>query len=534
MASHESDKEYLIRIALEDAETIGIRAASRKHGIKRTTLRDRRAGATEIHKAHEKCQKLSFKQEDDIVQWILDREDMNSPVTKQEVHAFAACVAARADPDEHLGKHWVERFLSRHEDIKMKPSRLIEAARKSAITKEGLEDYYSGLDRLIKRKNASSDRILNCDETGVQEGETYAGKVLGTVLTTFAELLKSDSTLWISILETISALSRRLTPLVIFTGNNLQGQWFPEVFPDWKYAYSPSGWSNNELFLSWFRDIFLPETQPADPTLWRILVLDRHKTHLTPDFMLEAWNHKVWPSWLPSHSSHITQPLDVALFSPLKTFYHEETRDWVSYETTSPIQKQRFLTAYKKASERAFTQENIQAGFRASGIWPTTSEPALAKWVPPKRSHVAISPPRTPKKSSSAKIYPWDTPHSSLDIRKQLDYAIDCGITVPRVARTSLRNSGKEIDILRIENTNMKLQLAYHRARECAHKRTGRKAVQLDPNHAFPDIVRIKKARDEAEKQAAMSEKASIRKSTKKQRKNEPLAENSIFSQFFK
>jgi hypothetical protein len=124
-------------------------------------------------------------------------------------------------------------------------------------------------------------------------------------------------------------------------------------------------------------------------------------------------------------------------------------------------------------------------------------------------------------------------PHSSLDIKKQLNYAIDRGIAVPRAVRTALKNSGKEIDTLRTENTNLKFKLAYLQAKEGAHKRTGRKAVQLDPNQAFPDIVRIKRARDEAKKQAAMSEKAGIRKSTKKQRKNKPLAENSIFSQFF-
>ena len=72
MTSFETDNKYRIRVALEDAKTIGIRAASRKHGVKRTTLRDRRDGRTEIHKAHEKCQNLNFKQEDDIVQWILD------------------------------------------------------------------------------------------------------------------------------------------------------------------------------------------------------------------------------------------------------------------------------------------------------------------------------------------------------------------------------------------------------------------------------------------------------------------------------
>jgi 4-hydroxybenzoate polyprenyltransferase len=114
----------------------------------------------------------------------------------------------------------------------------------------------------------------NVDENGVQLGETKAGIVAGTALTAKSEVIKSDNLTWASVVEAISATGRRLTPCVIFTGKNLQGQWFPKVFPTWKYAASSSGWSNSDIFLRWFMDIFIKETTPSDPSEWRLLVLD--------------------------------------------------------------------------------------------------------------------------------------------------------------------------------------------------------------------------------------------------------------------
>ena len=133
----------------------------------------------------------------------------------------------------------------------------------------------------------------------------------------------------------------RVTPCVIS-----QGLWFPKDIPYWHLESTSSGWSNAKIFEKWFNLVFIPdvmavpkplyqmakywsiiaivaiightscsfkhssvrvdqavtsETMPQDPSLWHILVLDRHKTHITADFMINAWEHKVWPSWLPSH-----------------------------------------------------------------------------------------------------------------------------------------------------------------------------------------------------------------------------------------
>ena len=218
-----TDREATISMAKKDAKCVGIRGSARIHGLRPSTLKGRIEGATDIHTAKEKTQKLSPLQEKDIAKWILQREAFHVPANKSEIHAFASAVAKEGGDDQPVGKHWVARFFNRHEEVKIKSSRLIDTARKNAVTEEELREHWRGLGDLFEDCDIEEDRLYNVDETGVQEGETQAGKVAGTSLTTAAEAMESDSTAWITILECGSADGRRLTPCVIFTGSNLQG-----------------------------------------------------------------------------------------------------------------------------------------------------------------------------------------------------------------------------------------------------------------------------------------------------------------------
>ena len=70
---------------------------------------------------------------------------------------------------------------------------------------------------------------------------------------------------------------------------------------------------------------------------------------------------------MPPHLSHILQPLDVGCFSPLKTLYSKQIKNLV-YIQIHYITKLEFLSVFKVAFQSAFTEQNIKAGFRATGL----------------------------------------------------------------------------------------------------------------------------------------------------------------------
>lgn len=180
------------------------------------------------------------------------------------------------------------------------------------------------------------------DEHGFQQGDTAAGRVYGASLAkrpNKAEVKQTSDTTWATIIEAITAEGRKLTPTVIQTGNTLQAQWFPPNIEDWAYDSTPSRWSNAEIALRWLRQIYLPETKPENDSEWRLLVLDQTSTHQSAEFMFEAFNNRVFLEYLPPHSSHLTQPLDVAVFGPVKTYYRQNTKFFALFDTSAPEQK---------------------------------------------------------------------------------------------------------------------------------------------------------------------------------------------------
>ena len=68
---------------------------------------------------------------------------------------------------------------------------------------------------------------------------------------------------------------------------------------------------------------------------------------------------------MPAHTSHILQPLDVGVFSPMTTYCAQEVN-----KLHVPVDKDLFPNLLARAHTKAFTLDNIQAEFRATGIHP--------------------------------------------------------------------------------------------------------------------------------------------------------------------
>ena len=80
--------------------------------------------------------------------------------------------------------------------------------------------------------------------------------------------------------------------------------------------------------------------------------------------------NKVQLVFLPPHSSHVLQPLDLGVFSPLKTRYRQIISDLSYLDDAAPIKKQRFLQTYKLARIEAFTNRVLRGSWKAAGLFP--------------------------------------------------------------------------------------------------------------------------------------------------------------------
>lgn len=93
------------------------------------------------------------------------------------------------------------------------------------------------------------------------------------------------------------------------------------------------------------------------------MIFDGFESHLHLELVEFCINITIIPLWLPAHTSHVLQSLDVGVFSTLKTYYiQEDSKRHVA------VTKNKFPNLLAAARKKAFTLDNIQAGFQATGM----------------------------------------------------------------------------------------------------------------------------------------------------------------------
>ena len=122
--------------------------------------------------------------------------------------------------------------------------------------------------------------------------------------------------------------------------------------------------------------MFLPQTYTLEP---RLLILDGHGSHETTDFMYLCYQHNIHLLFLPPHTSHVLHPLDLSVFSSLKSHYRTAVSYLALLTDSSPVGKQNFLACYSKARKEALSAKIIKAGWKATGLWPKSmAKPLLS------------------------------------------------------------------------------------------------------------------------------------------------------------
>ena len=122
---------------------------------------------------------------------------------------------------------------------------------------------------------------------------------------------------------------------------------------------------------------------------------------------------------MPPHTSHLLQPLDVSCYSPLKRAYGREVEELARHRVYH-VDKIDFLAAYTRIRPKIFTQQNIQAGFRAAGLVPPCPDRVLSSLTVARTP----SPPQTTIDNNvvTQAAAQTETPHTVAELQQQVGY----------------------------------------------------------------------------------------------------------------
>jgi hypothetical protein len=140
------------------------------------------------------------------------------------------------------------------------------------------------------------------------------------------KLIQPENREWVTIIEGINACGWSLPSIIILKGKNHQAFWYKTKGLPYGavIAVNENRWTNDQLGLFWLKEIFNKHTQSYTIGQYRLLILNGHGSHSGPEFNQFCTENLIIPLYIPPHSSHLLQPLDVSCFSLLKHIYKQE------------------------------------------------------------------------------------------------------------------------------------------------------------------------------------------------------------------
>ena len=190
----------------------------------------------------------------------------------------------KKDDKKPLGTRWITRFRERYLQLKTGRTQAMDIKRLLVLDIDIVERFFEQISVLQNEFDIPNWEIYNMDEKGFQMGQTVSDYVVFDKFSGPPVAPETGVSKWVSIIECMS-YRVVLKPYIIHIGKEPESGWFlpTNELPDWIWAFSPKGWTDNELAVDWLRRIFNPETSPNEKK-HRILILDGHKSHISGEF----------------------------------------------------------------------------------------------------------------------------------------------------------------------------------------------------------------------------------------------------------
>ncbi len=123
------------------------------------------------------------------------------------------------------------------------------------------------------------------------------------------------------------------------------------------YGHSDKGWDGHGTFIQFLHEfvLFVESKSVVFPV---ILFVDGHSTHISLEAATFCRENKVVLYCLLPNATHILQACDIGLFSPMKTAWQAQLKDWHMANIGSIVTKSIFPGLFKGAWYKVTTAHN--------------------------------------------------------------------------------------------------------------------------------------------------------------------------------
>ena len=357
---------------------------ARRYGIPHSTLNDRIHGAVPAVQRDQNQQLLHPAEEIALKQWLIRLQAWGWPARVEQVRFMAQDILKKKGATTAtVGINWTSKYLVRYPELKTKYVPPIDKERALAHDPKIIKGWFELYMKLKTDFNVQNEDIYNMDEKGFMMGVIAKVKVMISKYEFGGKYVtQCGNRDWVSLIECVSSDGRVLKPWIIFKAKLKQKAWFEALDGKGSIATSENGWTDNEIGLEWLQDCFDAETSPTQKGEYRMLCIDGHASHISTAAIEFALKKRIILLCLPSHSTHVLQPLDVGIFAPLATHYKNNILKITRFGGSYQVDKVDFIEQYLLARETTFTTEIIKSAWQKTGLFPFNPDVVLRQLFP--------------------------------------------------------------------------------------------------------------------------------------------------------
>ncbi|KAG4078417.1 hypothetical protein HA402_013128 [Bradysia odoriphaga] len=248
-----------------------------------------------------------------------------------------------------------------------------------------MEQYFNNLQVTLTNDDGTMvppENVYNFDETNLSD-DPGVKKCIFKRGVKYPERICDSSKASTSLMFCGNATGKMLPPYVVYKAKHLYPTWMEGGPSDTRYNRSKSGWFDASIFADWFSSMFVPFIRKQKHIGKVVVIGDNLSSHFSEDVLSLCEANNIAFVCLPTNSTHMTQPLDVAFYGPLKKAWRGILDDWKKglQKKSQTVTKESFPRLLNKLHQHVTNNDtsskNLIAGFKKCGIYPLNSSEVI-------------------------------------------------------------------------------------------------------------------------------------------------------------
>lgn len=220
----------------------------------------------------------------------------------------------------------------------------------------------------MKKENIDPMKIYNADESALSTVQRPQ-KVFATAgRKQVGAITSAERGSHVTVVCCMCTNGSYIPPTLIFPRKNMKKELADHTPAGTFCIPQETGWMTGPVFFQWLQHF--QKYAKASPTEKVLLIVDGHSSHKYLDALLYAKENGIVLLCLPAHCTHRMQPLDVAFFGPLKTYYDQQITKWLKAHPGRVVTQFQIGGLLNEAYGKAATVQNAAHGFAKTGIYP--------------------------------------------------------------------------------------------------------------------------------------------------------------------